>query len=89
MIIKTRPPGVMAYLSTGEGILELGIRCGGGRRSGIDRREFSYTMHIPERRTGADRRSSVDRRADQERRSGVDRRSGGDRRHVFHLCVNP
>ena len=34
----------------------------GGRRSGIDRREFSYTVHIPERRSGKERRSGVDRR---------------------------
>jgi extracellular matrix regulatory protein A len=26
------------------------------RRSGIERRRFSYTVHIPERRSGADRR---------------------------------
>jgi hypothetical protein len=34
----------------------------GGERSGIERRQFSYTSHIPERRTGKDRRSSNDRR---------------------------
>ncbi len=34
----------------------------GGRRSGIDRREFSYTTHIPERRSGKERRSGFDRR---------------------------
>ena len=34
----------------------------GGRRSGIDRRQFSYDLHIPERRSGIDRRSGVDRR---------------------------
>jgi hypothetical protein len=34
----------------------------GGRRSGIDRREFSYYAHIPERRSGKDRRSGNDRR---------------------------
>jgi len=37
----------------------------GGRRSGIDRREFSYTAHIPERRSGNERRSGVDRRLEQ------------------------
>ena len=26
------------------------------RRSGMDRRRFSYTVHIPERRSGQDRR---------------------------------
>lgn len=34
----------------------------GGRRSGIERREFSFTAHVPERRTGEDRRNSDDRR---------------------------
>jgi hypothetical protein len=33
-----------------------------GRRSGVDRRTFSYTCHIPERRRGTDRRSGRDRR---------------------------
>ena len=34
----------------------------GGRRLGIDRREFSYTAHISERRSGKKRRSGLDRR---------------------------
>ena len=34
----------------------------GGRRIGIDRRQFSYTVHIPERRSGKERRSGFDRR---------------------------
>lgn len=34
----------------------------GGRRSGFDRRKFSYTEHIPERRSGKERRSGFDRR---------------------------
>jgi hypothetical protein len=33
-----------------------------GRRSGADRRTYSYTMHFPERRSGEDRRKSKDRR---------------------------
>jgi len=33
-----------------------------GRRSGCDRRNYSYTLHIPERRKDKDRRSSFDRR---------------------------
>lgn len=50
------------------------IRDNGGRRSGIERRRFSYAEHIPERRSGEDRRVSDDRR------SGVDRRCINDRR---------
>jgi len=34
----------------------------GGRRCGGDRRNYSYTVHIPERRTGEERRSGEDRR---------------------------
>jgi hypothetical protein len=34
----------------------------GGRRTGGDRRNFSYTLHIPERRKGKNRRSGDDRR---------------------------
>jgi hypothetical protein len=34
----------------------------GGRRRGDDRRQFSYAMYLPERRTGNDRRSGTDRR---------------------------
>jgi hypothetical protein len=28
----------------------------GGRRLGIDRQQFFYTLHIPERRSGKERR---------------------------------
>jgi hypothetical protein len=34
----------------------------GGRRLGVDRRQFSYDFHIPERRSGKERRSGFDRR---------------------------
>ena len=44
----------------------------GGRRIGIERRQFSYTDHVPESRSGRDRRIGVDRR------SGIDRRCGRD-----------
>jgi hypothetical protein len=37
----------------------------GGRRSGIDRRRYSYTVHIPERRYSKDRRQNLDRRGKQ------------------------
>ncbi len=33
-----------------------------GRRSGVDRRVFTYAVHIPERRSSTDRRSGKDRR---------------------------
>ena len=34
----------------------------GGRRLGIERRQFLYNGHIPERRSGKERRSELDRR---------------------------
>lgn len=37
----------------------------GGRRSRIDRRRFSYAVHIPERRSSIDRRKGLDRRNQQ------------------------
>ena len=41
----------------------------GGRRSGGDRRNYSYTLHIPERRNGKDRRSGDDRRKVQRKKT--------------------
>jgi len=41
---------------------QLVILDNGGRRSGGDRRNYSYTLHIPERRNGEDRRNGSDRR---------------------------
>jgi len=52
----------------------------GGRRVGFERRHFSYSEHIPERRCGEDRRSGVDRRLGVDRRSGMDRRAFAERR---------
>jgi len=34
----------------------------GGRRSGGDRRNYSYSIHLPERRAKSDRRAAKDRR---------------------------
>jgi hypothetical protein len=52
----------------------------GGRRSGIDRRTFSYHAHIPERRK-RDRRSAKDRRMFQVK-VAVDRRRKGDQHRM-------
>ena len=56
------------------------LRDNGGRRSGIERRRFSYAEHIPERRSQEDRRDSHDRRSGVDRRVGDERRSGEERR---------
>ena len=42
-------------------IHNAGIKDHNDRRLGIDRREFSYTAYLPERRLGKDRRRSCDR----------------------------
>ena len=55
----------------------------GGRRSGIDRRQLSYTVHIPERRCGDERRSGKDRRKSMHASVTSDRRSGTERRFWF------
>ena len=49
----------------------------GGRRLGIDRRQYSYAAHLPERRAGEDRRTGEDRRnlAVFESRAHVERRA--------------
>ena len=46
----------------------------GGRRSGIDRRQFTYASHVPERRSGQERRCGRDRRKGP--RLGPERRAG-------------
>ena len=74
----------------------------GGRRLGVDRRQFLYTNHIPDKRIGEDRRSGVDRRDCIERRNkkvviinnrkdlrqGKDRRSRPDRRSSFSAALS-
>jgi len=40
----------------------VGLTDNGNRRIGIDRREFSYTEYLPERRSGKDRRGVFDYR---------------------------
>ena len=44
----------------------------GGRRSGGDRRNFSYSMHIPERRSGENRRDRDDRRRSPRHKNVTD-----------------
>ena len=56
------------------------LRDNGGRRSGIERRRFSYADHIPERRSQKDRRVMTERRCGDDRRSGLERRCGEERR---------
>jgi hypothetical protein len=40
----------------------------GNRRTGIDRRQFSYTHHLPERRDGNDRRRDDDENTMSEKK---------------------
>ena len=57
----------------------------GGRRSGIDRRTYSYAGCLPERRVTEDRRSGDDRRSGRDRRRPrqAGRDAGRDRRKRF------
>jgi|WetSurMetagenome_2_1015567.scaffolds.fasta_scaffold1191073_2 hypothetical protein len=48
------------------------LRENSGRRPGIDRRYFSYSNHIPERRHIVDRRSYVERRSVEDRKFSCD-----------------
>ena len=60
----------------------LGFNLGdnGGRRSGIERRRFSYSGHIPERRSGVDRRCFKDRRDGERHMAKQDRYGEQNRR---------
>jgi len=46
-----------------------------GRRSGMDRRNFLYDIHIPEKRSGFDKRHVHKRRVVKDRRIEPDRRA--------------
>ena len=74
----------------------------GGRRLGIDRRQFLYTNHIPDRRLDEDRRTGLDRRDNIDRRSGKvviienrkdlregkNRRGSPERRAIFSAALS-
>lgn len=53
----------------------VGITDNGNRRFSIDRREFSYTAYLPERRSGKDRRGVFDDKSIQtyESRSDIEK----------------
>jgi hypothetical protein len=53
----------------------------GDRRAGIERRQFSYTGVIPERRSGKDRRSGNDRRGADTRLADT-----GERCRMLDRC---
>ena len=63
----------------------------GGRRLGVDRRLFSYTSHIPDRRRGHDRRTGLDRRDHIDRRNGevIIKKNGKDLREGKDLRSSP
>ena len=68
--------------------LAFNLTDNGGRRSGIERRRFSYSGHIPERRSGVDRRCVKDRRdgewhmAKQHRHDEENRRLSDQRQGI-------
>lgn len=56
-------------------IRELKMADNGGSRIGIDRRQFNYSIYIPEKRSGRDRRKGFDRRGSIAQRKYAERRS--------------
>ena len=73
----------------------------GGRRLGLERRQYEYTDHIPARRVHEERRSGMDRRLTicidrrkrsldisriKERRTGMERRNCMKRRRNFAVA---
>ena len=60
----------------------------GGRRLGDDRRQFSYTNHIPDRRLDEERRTGLDRRSRLDLREEKDRRSSLERRATFATALS-
>lgn len=60
--ILNREPELTILDEGDNDLSELIISDKGGRRVHNDRRQFSYTVHIPERRKGNDRRNGGDRR---------------------------
>jgi hypothetical protein len=53
----------LRFISSDENqVMASFIRDSGGVRLGLERRQFSYDKHIPERRSVNDRRSGLDRR---------------------------
>ena len=52
----------------------LGKKDNGDRRSGTDRRYYSYSGHIPERRRGFDRRKPEDRRQSDSEQQDAEKR---------------
>ena len=57
------------------------IKDNGESRIGLERRQFSYTAYIPERRSGRDRRKSL------ERRRAINRIRRKDRRQINLMAI--
>jgi len=54
---------MLGYINLDENeVMVSFIRDNGGERLGLDRRQFLYDRHIPERRSAKDRRNGIDRR---------------------------
>jgi hypothetical protein len=64
----------------GAAVLEID---NGGRRLGLERRAFSYDIHLPERRSNTIRRSNIDRRNDQFSRMNSRKWRDTERRAAF------
>ncbi len=56
----------------------------GGRRTGIERRQYTYSGYIPERRVRNDRRNGIDRRAGQTAEVTFEETKSGQERRACH-----
>jgi hypothetical protein len=63
--------------------VSISLEGDGNRRSGLERRRFSYDAHIPERRSGAERRFSGEHQNGNGLRMSPKQRSNMERRANF------
>lgn len=66
----------------------LNIRDNAGRRAGMDRRHYSYSGHIPERRCGIDRRTKEDRRQKLRVINSKKEETNQDKRKVWNTMYS-
>ncbi len=82
LFAKTQAPDFFSWSYPGENPMSgldnlIAFIDNGGTRSGAERRRFSETEHMPERRVRYDRRSGADRRGslNKKRKKGKERRT--------------
>ena len=61
-IYEIAMPDTISKVDVADSENQTTLKDGGGRRIGVDRRSFSYSLYIPERRSDDDRRKGDIRR---------------------------